>query len=327
MFFKSRAALSADTLAELLFELANGVSISPDRSASLATYARLGDALSALQQRLAAQESLEAAQGEVTQQLQQRLEATEAQLINCKSQRQQLEQALLEQHQHTTGLQARLEQLEHEADIWRQCQSTLTEGTWDLHVVNGSLDDPGSRMSISDQFRSLMGYSPQELPDGWDAQVSITHPDDLERVIETFRSAILAREGAGEYVSEYRMRHKTRGYIWCRERGRGVWDERGILQRAIGAVRDISDEHSARAAQQQVMAHNQATYAQIAQVVSVIKGIADQTNLLALNAAIEAARAGEVGRGFAVVADEVKKLADRTRTATQEIQSMLESQS
>jgi methyl-accepting chemotaxis protein len=64
--------------------------------------------------------------------------------------------------------------------------------------------------------------------------------------------------------------------------------------------------------------------AQIANIISVIDGIAFQTNILALNAAVEAARAGEQGRGFAVVASEVRALSHRSADAARQIKGLID---
>ena len=78
-----------------------------------------------------------------------------------------------------------------------------------------------------------------------------------------------------------------------------------LVENVVSTMRDISSSSQ-----------------RIAEITTLINGIAFQTNILALNAAVEAARAGEQGRG-SVVASEVRSLASRSAQAAKEIEGLI----
>jgi diguanylate cyclase (GGDEF)-like protein/PAS domain S-box-containing protein len=106
------------------------------------------------------------------------------------------------------------------------------DGLWDWNLATNEI-------YFSPRWNHMLGYATSETwssPEQWFSHI---HADDREKV----RAEIAAHcEGkTPEFVSEYRMHHKSGGYIWTLSRGIAVRDHSGTALRIAGSQTDITE--------------------------------------------------------------------------------------
>lgn len=256
------------------------------------------------------------------------------------------------------------EELDYTVNRYELIDSILTEGSWNMRVLEKDPLDPKNEFWWSNQFRRLLGFRDEnDFPNVLASWSNRLHPEDKESTLKTLHNHLMDCKDKTPYNLEYRIKHKDGEYRWFKAVGKSLRREDGTPILVAGAVEDVTfikeqkaefnrklkdilgdlamsiDEisHSIGETTEKTMeiSKEQEYMIQNAdettektketlEITDFIKNISNQTNLLALNASIEAARAGDAGKGFAVVAEEVGKLAISSTEAVEKIATALD---
>ena len=121
---------------------------------------------------------------------------------------------------------------ERSLESLRVALQAARQGVYDLNLKTGGAE-------VSTEYATMLGYSPKEFSETGQSWLSRVHPDDLQRVRQTFSDYLKGQRDS--YVADFRVRKQDGSWIWVMSQGRVVdWDDRGRPLRMLGTHTDIS---------------------------------------------------------------------------------------
>ena len=111
------------------------------------------------------------------------------------------------------------------------------DGIWDWNLKT-------NYVFYSPKWKSMLGYTDEELKNELDTFSSLIHPEHIERVFAEVQSYLEGK--ISKYEVEIPMRTKTGDYKWILSKGTALRDSQGIPYRMLGSHADITERKKAQ---------------------------------------------------------------------------------
>jgi PAS domain S-box-containing protein len=170
---------------------------------------------------------------------------------------------------------------------------------------------------VGAQVERLTGHSVAALLAGEIAISDLWHSEDLERVELAIRMALAERR---DFCITYRMQHVDGAVRWVEDRGRGVFDERGLAY-LVGTLADVSERVTSEIRRRDFEAQR-SRIDKLDSLRMLAGGIAHEFNnaLLAIMGNVELARMNlEQGVPFTELLDEALLASNHAAEKTREL--------
>lgn len=106
------------------------------------------------------------------------------------------------------------------------------EGLWEW--------DTRDKCFFSPQYKNLLGYSQDEMPETLAAFIEQLHPEDYDKTFSLMKQHLEERI---PFEVEYRLKHKTGKYLWFEARAQAEWAEgTGAAVRVVGSITDVTEQ-------------------------------------------------------------------------------------
>ncbi|CAI5499997.1 unnamed protein product [Closterium sp. Naga37s-1] len=130
--------------------------------------------------------------------------------------------------------------LQESEERWKYALHGSELGVWDWNVRDNTLE-------LSDQWKAMLGYAPDELEAAVEVWESLLHPDDVQSAFIDLKAHLDGRTPV--FVHEQRLRCKDGSYRWLLHRGQVVArGESGEPLHFVGTHADVTDRKQTHAA-------------------------------------------------------------------------------